>query len=146
MNKAAMICAKGLQAETLPARHIGGRAILGDKPELACSRQISKNRLNHTNSSSKKRWAQVPSLIREDVERHVFSHLPAEMLEKLHDLQARGMSIDSDPAFFHFGGGMAVRNLCRERVNDNELAAHGLLCNWDECYIGVLSAIAAMRQ
>ena len=50
--------------------------------------------------------------------------LPAEMLEKLHDLQARGMSINSDPAFFHLRAcGMAVRNLCRERVNDNELAA-----------------------
>jgi hypothetical protein len=26
-------------------------------------------------------------------------------------------------AFFHFGDGMAVRNLCRERLSDDELAA-----------------------
>ena len=50
-------------------------------------------------------------------------------------------------AFFHFGDGMAVRNLCRERLSDDELAA---CCpvggDWDNCYIGVLAAIAAMRQ
>jgi hypothetical protein len=42
---------------------------------------------------------------------------------------------------------MAVRNLCRERLSDEELAA---CCrfggDWDNCYIGVLAAIAAMRQ
>src|SRR5258707_3005330 len=41
-------------------------------------------------------------------------------------------------AFFHFGDGMAVRNLCRERLSDDELAA---CCrfggDWDNCYIGV---------
>jgi hypothetical protein len=53
-------------------------------------------------------------------------------------------SISSDPAFFHFGGGMSVRNLCRQRLGDRELAAY---CpfggDWDSCYIGVLAAIAA---
>jgi hypothetical protein len=38
-------------------------------------------------------------------------------------------------------------NLCRERLSDDELAA---CCpfggDWDNCYIGVLAAIAAMRQ
>jgi hypothetical protein len=42
---------------------------------------------------------------------------------------------------------MAVRNLCRERLTDHELAA---CCpfggDWDNCYIGVLAAIGAMRQ
>jgi hypothetical protein len=75
------------------------------------------------------------------------ANLPAELMAKLRDLHARGVPIKSDPAFFHFGGGMAVRNLCRERLSDDELAA---CCrfggDWDNCYIGVLAAIAAMRQ
>jgi hypothetical protein len=56
------------------------------------------------------------------------------------------MPIGSDDAFFHFGGGLAVRNLCRERLNDKELAAYCLFGDWDGCYIGVLVAIAALRQ
>jgi hypothetical protein len=57
----------------------------------------------------KKQWAKVPEPIRKDVEQHVAAHLPADILAKLRDLHARGIPISSDPAFFHFGGGMAVR-------------------------------------
>jgi hypothetical protein len=95
---------------------------------------------------SAKRWAEVPELIRKNVEQYVAAYLPADILAKLRDLHARGIPISSDPAFFHFGGGMAVRNLCRERLSDGELAAHCLFADWDGCYIGVLAAIAAMRQ
>jgi hypothetical protein len=53
----------------------------------------------------------------------------------------------SDDSFFHFGGGMAIRNLCQERLSDDALAA---CCRFggdcDNCNIGVLAAIAAMRQ
>jgi hypothetical protein len=92
----------------------------------------------------KKLWAEVPEPIRKDVEQYVEAHLPTDILEKLRDLHARGIRISSDPAFFHFGGGMAVRNLCRERLTDDELAACcGLGGVWDNCYIGVLAAIAA---
>jgi hypothetical protein len=59
-------------------------------------------------SLSKKLWAQVPELIRKDVEQHVLAKLPADLLAKLRDLHARGVPIGSDDAFFHFGGGMAV--------------------------------------
>ena len=70
--------------------------------------------------------------------------LPAKILAKLRDLHARGISISSAPAFFHFGGGLAVRNLCRERLNDHDLAAYYRFGgDWDRCYIGVLAAIAA---
>ena len=69
----------------------------------------------HPDSFSEKRWARVPWPIRKIVEQHVAAHLPVEILEKLRDLHARGVSISTDPAFFHFGGGMTVRNLCRER-------------------------------
>ena len=96
---------------------------------------------------SERLWAQVRELIRKDVEQHVVANLPAELMAKLRDLHARGVSIESDPAFFHFGGGMVVRNLCRERLSDDELAACGPFGgDWDNCYIGVLAAIAAMRQ
>ena len=89
-------------------------------------------------------WAKVPESIRKIVEQHVSAQLPAEILAKLRDLHARGLPISSDPAFFHFGGGMSVRNLCRQRLGDNELAAcGGFGADWDSCYIGVLVAIAA---
>jgi hypothetical protein len=89
-------------------------------------------------------WSKVPQPIRKIVEQHVAARLPAKILAKLRDLHARGIPIDSDPAFFHFGGGLAVRNLCRERLSDDDLAACcGLGGDWDNCYIGVLAAIAA---
>jgi hypothetical protein len=98
-------------------------------------------------SRSKKLWTEVPEANRKDVEEHVFENLPADILAKLLDLHARGIPISSDDAFFHFTAGMAVRNLCRERLSDNELAAY---CpfggDWDNCYIGVLAAIGARRQ
>jgi hypothetical protein len=89
----------------------------------------------------------MAELIRKNVEQHVSAHLPADLLVKLRDLHARGIPIDSDPAFFYFGGGMAIRNLCRERLSDDELAACCPLGgDWDNCYIGVLAAIGAIRQ
>jgi hypothetical protein len=94
---------------------------------------------------SKKEWAKVPEPIRKIVEQHVAANLPAKTLAKLRDLYARGIPIDSDDAFFHFGGGMAVRNLCRERLDDRDLAACvGLGGDWDNCYMGVFAAIAAV--
>ncbi|MEA2791986.1 MAG: hypothetical protein QOG73_4392 [Acetobacteraceae bacterium] len=90
-----------------------------------------------------KLWSEVPQAIRKIVEQHVAARLPAKILAKLRDLHARGIPISSDPAFFHFGGGLAVRNLCRERLSDDELAACCLFGDWDMCYIGVLAGIAA---
>jgi len=94
-------------------------------------------------SSSKELWIKIPESIRKDVEQYVAAHLSAELLAKLRDLHTRGIPIDSDPAFFHFGGGISVRNLCRERLSDDKLAAYCLFGDWDGCYIGVLAAIAA---
>src|SRR5947208_5769817 len=96
-------------------------------------------------SSSKKLWIEVQESIRKDVEQHVAANLPAELLAKLRDLHARGIPISTDDAFFHFAGGMTGRNLCRERLRDDELAAYYPFGgDWDNCYIGVLAAIAAM--
>ena len=102
--------------------------------------------LDSSDSFSEKLWAKVPESIRKDVEQHVLAHLPDNLLTKLRDLHARGIPISSDDAFFHFGGGMTVRNLCRERLSDKELAECCLFGDWDRCYIGVLGAIAARRQ
>jgi hypothetical protein len=95
-------------------------------------------------ASSEALWAKVPELIRRDVEQHVLAHLPADLLVKWRDQHARGIFIGSDDPCFHFGAGMAVRNLCREQLTDDELEAYGLFCNWDDCYCGVLAAIAAL--
>jgi hypothetical protein len=85
----------------------------------------------------KKVWEKVPAPIRKIVEQHVAARLPAKIMAKLRDLHSGGKSISSDLAFFHFGGGMAVRNLCRERLDDRELRAYcGFGGDWDMCYIG----------
>src|SRR3954447_3216666 len=97
-------------------------------------------------SSSKELWIEIPESIRKDVEQHVAARLPAELLAKLSDLHAQGSPISYDEAFFHFGGGMAVRNLCRERLSDDELGVYcPLRGDWDNCYIGVLAAIDASQ-
>ena len=90
-----------------------------------------------------KLWSEVPQPIRKIVEQHVAARLPAKTLAKLRELHAGGIPVGSDDAFFHFGGGMTVRNLCRERLGDRDLAAYVFCGDWDGCYIGVLAAIAA---
>jgi len=98
-------------------------------------------------SRPKRLWMEVLEAIRKDVEEHLLAHLPTDLLTELYDLHARGIPISSAKAFFHFTGGMAVRNLCRERLGDGQLA---VFCpfggDWDNCYIGVLAAIGARRQ
>jgi hypothetical protein len=57
------------------------------------------------------------------------------------------LTLSHDDTFFHFGGGMAVRNLGRQRRPDRELSAcGGFGAGWDNCYIRVLAAIAARGQ
>ena len=38
---------------------------------------------------------------------------------------------------------MAVRNLCRQQLPDEEMATYGLWSEWDDFYLAVLAAIAA---
>ncbi|MHC2255116.1 hypothetical protein ACVILK_004808 [Bradyrhizobium embrapense] len=98
-------------------------------------------------ASSKRAWSEVPETLRKDVEQHVAARLPGHVLEKLRDLHGRGLPIGGDPVFFHFGGGLTVRNLCRERLDDDALAIFGGFgADWHNCYVGVLAAIAAVRQ
>lgn len=108
-------------------------------------------------------WAEVPELVRRDVEGHlrdILQKQAPEVLAKWRDQHARGMRIGSDDPMFHFGVGMAVRNACRDQLTDGELPAvtldhegqpYGRLAdppaggarNWDDYYFGVLAAIAA---
>lgn len=124
-----------------------------DNPNLNSSpRNVSYVEPDNLDALFAEKWSKIPAAVREGVEQHVASRLPAELLEKLYDLYARGFSISEDDAFFHFGGGMAVRNLCREKLSDDELAKTAFACRmllphgWDALYIGVLVAIAAKRD
>jgi hypothetical protein len=67
-------------------------------------------------SFSNEQWAKVSEPIRKIVEQHVAAHLPADILAKLRDLHAHGLPISDDDAFFHFGGGLVVRNLFLPRA------------------------------
>lgn len=104
---------------------------------------------------SEANWAQVPELIRKDVEEHLrlqlLEHAP-EVLAKWKDQHARGICIGSDDPMFHFGVGRTVRNVCRDQLTDGELPTvirdhagrlYGPSRNWDDYYFGVLAAIAA---
>ena len=61
-------------------------------------RAMSKHEEPHDplDTLSEGRWAQVPELIRRDVEQHVLAHLPADLLAKWRDQHARGVCIGSD--------------------------------------------------
>jgi hypothetical protein len=113
---------------------------------MAACRPCDGTGERHPDSFGQKQWAKAPEAFRKHVEQYVEARLPAEMLTKLRDLHAHGAAISSDPAFFHFGGGMAVRNLCRGAVSNDEMSANGLWGEWDDYYVGVLVAIAAKRQ
>jgi hypothetical protein len=86
---------------------------LRPKAELAWNRLISTKAFD-PDSWSVELWAEVPQPVRKIVEQHVAAHLPAKTLAKLRYLHARKIPTGSDGAFFHFGGGMVVRNLCRQ--------------------------------
>lgn len=102
-------------------------------------------------------WAELPDLVRADVELHLLDRLPKEVLEHWRDQHERGVRIGSDDPFFHLGVGMAVRNACREQLTDMELplvtidhegkpyntGSNMPGGNWDDYYFGVLAAIAA---
>jgi hypothetical protein len=66
--------------------------------------------------------------------------LPAELVAKLRDLHARGIPIESDPAFFHFGAAW----LSESNSLTTSWKPTASVAIWDECYVGVLAAIAAL--
>jgi hypothetical protein len=92
---------------------------------------------------SKVRSAEVPEPIRKIVEQHVAARLPAKVLAKLRDLHARGISIGSDDAFYHFGGVLPSETFAEIGSMIGIWQPAGLGGDWDNCYIGVLAAVAA---
>jgi hypothetical protein len=77
-------------------------------------------------SFSKRQWAEVPEAVRKDVEQHVSANLLDDLLAKLRELHASRLPISRDDAFFHFAGGMVVRN-------HRQLSEYGLFGGWDDC-------------
>lgn len=64
-------------------------------------------------------------------------------------LNGKPVAIGSDDRWFHFGAGMAIRNILRQVMTDDHLPPidYGLSSlqlprNWDDYYIGVLHALA----
>jgi hypothetical protein len=54
----------------------------------------------------------------------------------------RGALIGSDDVRFHFGAGMAVRNILRQVLPDHKLPTG----NWDDYYYGAIDAFARVRK
>jgi hypothetical protein len=69
------------------------------------------------------------------------------IVERWRKQVAAGEEIGSDDVRFHFGGGMAVRNILRQVLPDYKLPkikqSDGTLAqNWDDFYHGALHALA----
>jgi hypothetical protein len=99
-----------------------------------------------SDSSHERLWARLPERIRRQVEDHVAANVPDNLLTKWRDQHARGVEVGSDEPTFHLGVGLNVRNLCRERLPDADMAAYGLWGEWDNYYTVVLAAVAARRH
>jgi hypothetical protein len=93
------------------------------------------------------RWNDVPAETKEKLIRHLREQLPPSMLEEVRTLHAKDG--DAWVAPFHFHVGMAVRNMLREVMLDDELPAapypDGANRNWDDYYVQVLEAAAGVR-
>lgn len=55
---------------------------------------------------------------------------------------AEGMAIGSDDIRFHFGAGMAVRNVLRQVMTDDKLPGPEAFRNWDDFYYGAIDELA----
>jgi len=88
-------------------------------------------------------WNKIPELTRKDCIAHLKSKVPEEVLERW---KKQGYEEDM---MFHFGAGMQVRNILRQRLTDDELpevirdrdgkpyGSH----NWDDYYTGALDEL-----
>ena len=98
---------------------------------------------------------------------HLHETLAPESLQYLRDLKARDPEWGDEltpeqheesktkygftiPAPFHFGTGMAIRNLLREVIKDEELPVvyYGAMeaRNWDDWYHGVLEELVTLSD
>src|SRR5437588_6004459 len=94
---------------------------IGAKPEVPClsstNRAIPTHSLRSSGPRSRRRSGRTSKSMCQPI-------CPDDLLAKLRELHARRLPISHDDAFFLFGGGMTVRNLCRERLSDRQLRAY----------------------
>lgn len=93
-------------------------------------------------------WDKIPDLIRQDCLNELRAHVPADVLRKWKAQHTAGEGIGDDDPFFHHGAGMAVRNVLRKQLLDEELPPVHILGyppegarNWDDYYTGALQEL-----
>lgn len=96
---------------------------------------------------SYRNWMEFPDSIRRECLNELKSAIPVDAFSKwINEYRARATVEDDDP-FFHFGTGMAVRNILRQRLSDSELApTDENYWNWDDLYIGALREMLDMAD
>lgn len=100
-------------------------------------------------------WFSLPDQLRERAYQHlekIIRRDAPETLQKWVKQLAAGQALGSDDIRFHFAAGMAIRNLLREVVKDDELPwsksvdAKGHVCvdvgNWGDFYYGAIHELA----
>jgi hypothetical protein len=90
----------------------------------------------------KQLWAEVPGPIRKIVDQYVAAHLPAKSWRSCATC-TRPVFLSATMMRSSISAAAWLSGTCRNRLSDKELAGHCFLGSWDECYIGVLAAIAA---
>jgi len=89
---------------------------------------------------SYRNWMGLPPLIRRDSLQDLTAAISTEVFSKwLTEYRARGTVGEDDP-LFHFGTGMAVRNILRQRLPESELSQITGIehSDWDDFYIGAM--------
>lgn len=95
---------------------------------------------------SRANWNKVHPLVRTDCLKELRARVALPLLQKWIKQYKAGQEIGSDDPFFHFGTGMAIRNVLRAQLLDEELPSvvqlhlegHPLARNWDDMYLGAL--------
>ena len=99
-------------------------------------------------------WDKLPRDIKQRAVRHLQAHLSvkdAEYFGQAYDKVGGHDWIHEVALGWHFGGGMALRNLLRLEVPDAELPGlpevygHDYGGNWDDMYVQVLEAAIGRR-
>lgn len=87
-------------------------------------------------------WKKVPQKDRDACIRLIHSYVDDDVLSVWKEQYKLGLDIGGD--YFHFGGGMALRNLLRGVIKDDELPGvfyeqyNDTMYNWDDYYMGAL--------
>lgn len=91
---------------------------------------------------SRNNWRRVPDMVRQDCINELRVKIPKDLATKFKVDYLNGRAIGSFDSYFHFGTGMAIRNVLRNQLLDNELPAvmYGSeeAHNWDDYYLGCL--------